>query len=132
MRDGVFWRSFTNNWYYALGIIAFGVFPGMLLAYLLSGPSVKGRALFRSIYFLPRIISAVVYGLVWVWIYDPRRGLLQKIIDFFGGKSIAVLGDIHTAMLGITVTGGWTYFGFCMVIFLAAFMEWIKCCMNRR
>lgn len=120
--DGVFWRSFTNNWYYALGIIAFGVLPGMLLAYLLSGPSVKGRAFFRSVYFLPRIISAVVYGLVWVWIYDPRRGLLQKIIDLFGGKSIAVLGDIHTAMLGITITGGWTYFGFCMVIFLAAFM----------
>mgnify|MGYP001371611933 CR=1 FL=1 len=120
--NDVFWLSFGNNWYYALGIIVFGVFPGMLLAYLLSGPSVRGRAIFRSVYFLPRIISAVVYGMVWVWIYDPRRGLLKKIIDLFGGQSIAMLGDIHTAMLGITITGGWTYFGFCMVIFLAAFM----------
>jgi raffinose/stachyose/melibiose transport system permease protein len=120
--DGIFWQSFLNNWYYALGIIVFGVIPGMVLAYLLSGPSLKGRAIFRSIYFLPRIISAVVYGTVWVWIFDPRRGLLQKILDLFGGKSIAVLGDVRIAMLGITITGGWTYFGFCMVIFLAAFM----------
>jgi raffinose/stachyose/melibiose transport system permease protein len=51
-------------------------------------------------------------------------GLLTKIIDLLGGDGgdFAMLGNIRTAMLGITITGGWTYFGFCMVIFIAAFM----------
>ena len=51
-------------------------------------------------------------------------GLVSKIIDLFGGNGsdFAITGNVKTAMLGITITGGWTYFGFCMVIFIAAFM----------
>ena len=96
----------------------------LLLAYILSRPGIKGRTLFRSVYFFPRKISAVVYGAVWKWIYDPRMGLVSKIIDLFGGNGsdFAITGNVKTAMLGITITGGWTYFGFCMVIFIAAFM----------
>ena len=120
--DSVFWGSFINNWYYAFGIIMLGVLPGMILAYLLSLPYIKGRTAFRSIYFFPRIVSAVVYGTVWIWILDPRKGLLRKITDLLGMESVAVLGSTSTAMTGICVIGGWTYFGFCMVTFLAAFM----------
>jgi raffinose/stachyose/melibiose transport system permease protein len=125
LRDRVFWTAFYNNWYYAAGIIIFGIIPGMLLAYFLSLPFIRGRLFFRSIYFFPRIISAVIYGAVWKWIYDPRKGFLTKIVNLLGGdgSSLAMLGSVKTAMLGITITGGWTYFGFCMVIFLAAFMS---------
>ena len=122
--DPVFWKAFINNVCYTIGILIFGVAPGLLLAYILSRPRIKGRTLFRSVYFFPRIISAVVYGAVWKWIYDPRMGLVSKIIDMFGGNGsdFAITGNVKTAMLGITITGGWTYFGFCMVIFIAAFM----------
>ena len=46
------------------------------------------------------------------------------LINMFGGNGsdIAITGNVKTAMLGITITGGWTYFGFCMVIFIASFM----------
>jgi len=124
LQDKAFGQAFLNNWYYTLGIMVFGVLPGLILASILSLPDIRGRMIFRSIYFFPRIISAVVYGVVWKWIYDPRNGLLMKILDFFGyaGPSFSVLGDQKAAMLGIVITGGWTYFGFCMVIFLAALM----------
>lgn len=123
-RDSVFWKAFINNVFYTIGILAFGVLPGLMLAYVLSRPGVRGRTIFRSAYFFPRIVSAVVYGAVWKWMYDPRNGLLTMIIDFFGGNGsdFAITGNVNTAMLGVTITGGWTYFGFCMVIFIAAFM----------
>lgn len=122
-QDKVFWGAFFNNWFYTFGLMIFGVLPGLLLAYMLSRPKIRGRTFFRSIYFFPRIISAVIYGAVWKWIYDPRVGLITKIIDLFGDdNSFAMLGNVKTAMFGITITGGWTYFGFCMVLFLAAFM----------
>lgn len=122
--DPVFWKAFYNNILYTIGILAFGVLPGLVLAYVLSRPDIKGRTLFRSVYFFPRIVSAVVYGAVWKWIYDPRNGLVTMIIDMFGGNGsdVAITGNVKTAMLGVTITGGWTYFGFCMVIFIAAFM----------
>lgn len=124
LQDSVFWKAFVNNIFYTVGILVFGVLPGLLLAYILSRPHIKGRTLFRSVYFFPRIISAVVYGTVWKWIYDPRNGLLTMIINWFGGNGsdFAITGNVKTAMLGVTITGGWTYFGFCMVIFIAAFM----------
>lgn len=123
-RDVVFGKAFINNVFYTIGIFIFGVFPGLVLAYILAKPGILGRTLFRSVYFFPRIISAVVYGAVWKWIYDPRNGLLTLIIDFFcgNGTDFAMTGNVKTAMLGITITGGWTYFGFCMVIFIAALM----------
>ncbi len=122
--DASFWKAFINNIFYTFGILAFGVLPGLVLAYILSRPNIKGRTLFRSVYFFPRIVSAVVYGAVWKWIYDPRNGLITMIVDMLGGNGsdIAITGNVKTAMLGITITGGWTYFGFCMVIFIAAFM----------
>ena len=122
--DPVFWKAFYNNVLYTIGILVFGVLPGLVLAYILSRPDIKGRTLFRSVYFFPRIVSAVVYGAVWKWIYDPRNGLVTMIIDMFGGNGsdVAITGNVKTAMLGVTITGGWTYFGFCMVIFIAAFM----------
>ena len=123
-KDPVFWKAFINNVFYTFGIMAFGVLPGLILAYILSRPGMKGRTMFRSVYFFPRIISAVVYGAVWKWIYDPRNGLITEVVNFFGGNGseIALTGNVKTAMLSITITGGWTYFGFCMVIFIAAFM----------
>jgi raffinose/stachyose/melibiose transport system permease protein len=123
LSDPLFWQSLYNNTLYALGIIVLGVFPGLILAYLLAYPSVKGRTTFRFIYFLPRIISPVIYGVVWQWIYNPRNGLIPIIFKFLGidAGNFAMLGNINTAMLGIIITGGWTYFGFCMVIFLASF-----------
>ncbi|HZG86019.1 sugar ABC transporter permease [Paenibacillus sp.] len=124
LRDSVFWKSFFNNWAYALGIVVLGVFPGLLLAYLLSLPGIRGRTFFRTVYFFPRIVSAVIYGVVWKWIYDPRNGLLLMLLDALGidASNFAMLGNPKTAMIGIIITGGWTYFGFCMVIFLAALM----------
>ncbi|MDR2305344.1 MAG: sugar ABC transporter permease [Treponema sp.] len=121
--DQLFWKSLYNNTVYAFGIIVFGVFPGLILAYLLSTPNIHGRTSFRFVYFLPRIISPVIYGVIWQWIYNPRNGLLPIIFKFLRitMDDFAMLGNINTAMLGIIITGGWTYFGFCMVIFLASF-----------
>ncbi len=87
--DASFWKAFTNNIFYTFGILAFGVLPGLLLAYILSRPNIKGRTLFRSVYFFPRIVSAVVYGAVWKWIYDPRNGLITMIVDMLGGGLIS-------------------------------------------
>jgi len=120
--DQVFWQAFINNWYYTAGVIVLGVFPGLILAYILSQPRIAGRGFYRAVYFFPRIVSAVIYGAVWKWIYDPRRGLIKVIMSAFGNNSsIAMLGDVHSVMLGIIITAGWTYFGFCMVIFIAGF-----------
>ena len=117
-------ESFFNNLKYCLGLIFFGMIPGLLLAYLLSG-NIHGRTFFRTIFFFPRLCSMVIVSLVWGWIYNPIFGVINKLLSLISGSviSIAWLGNANTAMFSVALTGGWTYFGYCMVIYLAAFQS---------
>ena len=75
-----FWRSLgTTVWYVLLAIPAEMVL-GLALAYLLFQP-IRGRALYRTAFFLPYITSTVAAALVWRWIYNPRRGLLNSFLE---------------------------------------------------
>ena len=113
-----------NNLKYCLGLISFGMIPGLVLAYLLSG-DIKGRTIFRTIYFFPRLCSMVIVSLIWGWMYNPIFGFFNKVLSLLSGSEInfAWLGNAHTAMFSVAFTGGWTYFGYCMVIYLAAFQS---------
>ena len=64
----------------------------------------------------------VIVSVIWSWIYNPHFGLLNKIIQGIGFKDFALgwLGHPQFALWAVIWAGGWTYFGFCMVIFLAA------------
>jgi len=61
-------------------------------------------------------------AVVWSWIYNPRFGLVDRFLRAVGLEKFAIgwLGDPQWAMWAVIVAGGWTYFGFCMVIFMAA------------
>jgi multiple sugar transport system permease protein len=92
-------------------IISLGV------ALLLNRP-IRGRAIFRTIYFLPTVSSAVAVGLVWSWIYGRDRGLLNMIIEGLGGEGVRWLGSDHV-LLAVTAVNIWGAVGTGMVVFLA-------------
>ncbi|MGQ9622987.1 MAG: carbohydrate ABC transporter permease [Candidatus Caldatribacteriaceae bacterium] len=120
-KDRVVWISFKNNAIYTAGIIALGVFPGLILATLIAG-KISGRTMFEAIFFFPRLLTQVIVAIVWSWIFNPVFGLLNEALRALGLGFLARgwLGEPRFALLAIIVAGAWTYFGFCMVIFLAA------------
>jgi len=120
-KDRVVWISFRNNVIYTAGIIAFGVFPGLILATLLAG-KIVGRTVFEAIFFFPRLLTQVIVAIVWSWIFNPVFGLLNQVLRTVGLGFLAKgwLGEPRFALPAVIVAGAWTYFGFCMVIFLAA------------
>lgn len=118
--DRIVWMSFRNNVVYTMGIILLGVFPGLILAVLLAR-KLAGRSAFQSIFFFPRLLTQVIVAIVWGWIFNPIFGLLNYSLRTVGLGFLAKgwLGDPQFALWAIIVAGAWTYFGFCMVIFLA-------------
>ncbi len=77
---------------------------------------------FRTIYFMPVVISMVVVAILWRFIYDGQNGLLNSILSFitFGNfEPIDWIGNPETAMLAIIVMSIWQGVGFHMVIWLA-------------
>jgi len=66
--------------------------------------------------------STSLAGIIWGWIYNPLFGLLNFVLDGVGLGNLAGawLAESNTALLSLNVVGAWTFFGFCVVIYLAA------------
>jgi ABC-type sugar transport system permease subunit len=118
--DDLFWLSLQHTVIWVIvGTIA-PIAIGMLLAILLWRRP-KGFTLFRTFYFMPQVLSAVVIGIVWNWIYNPIFGILNESLDAFGLEDLSRgwLGDPDVALYAVLIAAIWATIGLCFVIFLA-------------
>ena len=120
LRDGRFWHAMGHNALYALGTVVGKLGLGLLLAVLLN-QSLFGRAVFRTALFLPVVLSMVVVGLLWSWIYNWDFGLANSILTVLGLGALKQdwLGNPNLALGALMVVDIWKYFGFHMMIYLA-------------
>jgi raffinose/stachyose/melibiose transport system permease protein len=93
---------------------------GLGLALLLN-TKVKFRGLFRTVFFLPYMISPIIIGYLFTAIYHPANGLLNGVLRLVGLKFMAVdwLNDPRYALLSTIFVDVWRTAGFSMVIYLA-------------
>jgi raffinose/stachyose/melibiose transport system permease protein len=121
LSDGNFWLSVQNNLIIMFtGLI--GQLPlGLLLALLLN-KGLKGSSFFRTVGFMPVVISSVMVSLIWGMVYNTEYGMLNSLLSFLGLENWQQnwLGDVKWSMLSISVAYIWQNCGLYMVIFLAA------------
>jgi raffinose/stachyose/melibiose transport system permease protein len=110
-----------HNVEYALGTVTGKIVLSLLLAVLLN-QSLRGRGIYRTSLFLPVAMSFVVVALLWSWLYDYQFGLIDNFLRLIGLKALAVdwLGNTKTALWAEIGVDIWKWYGFHMVIFLAA------------
>lgn len=118
--DPLLWLSLRHN---VIWVIIGTIAPlalGLLLAMLLWNRP-KGFTLFRTIIFMPQVLSAVVIGIIWNWIYNPLFGNLNKLLDAIGLEEVSRgwLGDPDFALYAVLAAAIWATIGFVFVIFLA-------------
>jgi multiple sugar transport system permease protein len=85
---------------------------------LMLNRKIKGVSIFRVIYFLPVVSSAVSVGLVWLWIYSRDTGLLNYLIVGLGGQPVRWL-SAQNALFAVIIVNVWGAIGEGMIIFLA-------------
>ncbi len=120
-KDPVFWMSVRNTAIFSVvGTIA-DVAGGLLLALCLFAKVPLARA-WRVVWFTPVLMSYVVVGIIWVWIYDYDWGMVNLVLHWLGLGSLehSWLGDPSTALWAVMVTHLWKWLGFNMIICLAA------------
>ena len=128
------WRRFFTDgqalaalWNNIIWVVLGTVTPiaiGLVLAVMLwSG--VRGSMTYRTIYFLPVVLSPVVIGLIWGWIYNPLFGLLNSGLRSIGlgGLARGWLGEADTALYAVLITAIWSYVGFCIVVLFAGLQK---------
>lgn len=120
--DQKFWTAFWHNIGWMIAALFVPVVTGLLLAILLTRGRIRGRVLFRTIYFLPQVFSSVVVAIIWKWIYNPSFGALNRTLEVIGLGFLqrGWLGDPGLALPSLFISWSWVHYGFCMVIFNAA------------
>ncbi len=119
LADKVFWGAFRNNIIIVVLSIAIQLPLGMLIAVALAETKWLTR-LFRTVFFLPMLMSSVAIGILFIYILDPFFGVLAGIAELFGGVAPHLLGETGTALITVILVICWQYTPFYMVLFIAA------------
>ena len=140
LEDPHFWSSLKVTVFYVLGTVPATLVISLFLAYLLF-QKVRGLSVYRTFFFLPYITSTVASSAVWVWIFNPRHGPLNQILELIGIPAqtwmleprgiFQILGEAlgvsvpswaagpSLALVAIMVFVIWFYVGWDIVVFLA-------------
>jgi ABC-type sugar transport system permease subunit len=109
-----------NNVQYAVGTVADKVALSLFLAVLLH-QELRGRDVYRTALFMPVVMSFVVVGILWSWIFNNDFGLVNNLLRALGLSALALdwLGNPRIALFSLIIVDIWKWYGFHMVIFLA-------------
>ena len=117
--DDIFWTSFFNNVRWLIAYITIPIVLGLGLALLLNN-DLPGTRLFKAGFFSPMVVSSVVIGVIWSWMYQPF-GLFNDLLARAGreGMPIGFLADPDYVTWSIIGAGLWRQVGYVMLLYLA-------------
>lgn len=107
-------RTLIFSFFVSVIQFALGLFVAIII-----NQNLKGRNIFRTIYFMPVILGAVIQGLIWSLFLYPLGGPLAKVLELFGLRSEFLGGPPSEAFAWVIVVQIWANMGTTMIIFLA-------------
>ncbi|SEK40948.1 multiple sugar transport system permease protein [Pseudobutyrivibrio ruminis] len=116
--DTEVWQALWNTIKYAVVEVPISIIISLVLAVFLNG-KIKGRSVFRTIFFLPMVAAPAAIAMVWRWLYNSEFGLLNHILP---GKTNWI-SNPDIAIYSIAIIGIWSIIGYNMVLFLAGLQE---------
>lgn len=116
--SSLFWKAMLNTTIFAVVCTFFRIVIGLALALLLNSPFVRTKNTLRGLYYMPTITPMVAVALVWVAMFDPQFGLIDKVT----GLNINWLHDSKWALPAVILLTIWKDFGYATVLYLAGLM----------
>lgn len=121
LNDTLFIRSMQNTILLVVVVTMVTFVFALIFASILTHENVKGKNLFRVIFYIPNILSVVVISGIFSAIYKPENGMLNSIISMFAGKTVTVLWkDAPLVMVSIIIAMIWQAIGYYMVMYMAS------------
>ncbi len=119
-----FWNAFRNNCYFFLIHMLVQNPIGLALAAMLSLPRLRLRATYRTLIFMPTMLSVVIIGFTWQLILSPLWGISKMFLNTFGlGFLFAPwLGQESTALLTVSLISVWQFVGIPMILIYTALL----------
>lgn len=131
LTDPVFWKSIRNTFVYALGSLFIQLPLAFLLALALNSPKLRGRGIYRLIFFSPQLMGLVFVSILGALAFEKRAGLINQALDAARINDLLVWITGNDAwlepdwlqqhvMATLILISLWLYVGFNMIYFLAA------------
>lgn len=117
--DKDFLKSIGNTFLFAF----ITVFLQLIIALVISlslNVDIKGKRIFRTILFIPYVCSMVAISIMWKWIFDANYGVLNDIVEWFGGERVAWMFEERTAMPVIIAMSIWMGLGYNIILYSAS------------
>jgi raffinose/stachyose/melibiose transport system permease protein len=114
---GAIWHSFM-----IMGLSLILQLPlAMILALILVRGQLRFQRFFRTLFFLPYVFSEIIAAYIWLYVYNPRGGLLNEFLVLFDPEyaGTAWLTDLDTVLFAIFMVLTWKFFGFHMLLYMA-------------
>ena len=109
-----FWKATWNTIYFCILTVPLGLFLSLLVAMLLNA-KIKGKGVFRTIFFLPMVCAPAAVTMVWRWIFNAEYGILNQLF----GTHVNWITDSKVVMIACAVVAIWSNIGYDAVLLLA-------------
>jgi multiple sugar transport system permease protein len=115
--DPLFWLSLWVTVKFSLLFVPLNLLVALFLAVLLN-QNVRGRSFFRTVFYLPSVISGVALAMIWAWVYDGQYGIFNYLLSVVGIEGPDWLNDTTWALVAMVIASLWGQ-GSMVLIFLA-------------
>ncbi|WP_195932217.1 carbohydrate ABC transporter permease [Turicibacter sanguinis] len=120
--DPAVWQATGNTLKYVLIVIPFIIIFSLLVAVLLN-QKIKGKSIYRVIYFLPMVAAPAAVAMVWKWLFNSEFGLINYLLSLIGIQGPQWVSDPNFALIAIAIVGIWSAVGYNMILLLAGLQE---------
>lgn len=117
-KDTAIWQALLNTFKYAIVEVPFSIAIALVLAVLLNR-KMKGRSIYRTIFFLPMVAAPAAVAMVWRWLFNSDIGLINNIFHIH----VQWVSNPKIAVFSIAIIGVWSILGYNMVLFLSGLQE---------
>lgn len=118
INDSEVWQSLWNTFKYAIIEVPFSIIIALVLAVFLNR-KMRGRGIYRAIFFLPMVAAPAAVAMVWRWLYNSQFGLLNNVF----GTHVEWISNPQIAWIFVAIIGVWSILGYNMILFLAGLQE---------
>lgn len=122
LQDEQVWRAVGNTLSYTCIVVPVTIVIALLLAVVLNG-RIKGKGIYRTIYFIPMVAAPAAVTMVWKWLYNYYYGLINHLLAKLGLPAVNWIDNPNIALISVAIIGVWSTVGYSMVLLLAGLQE---------
>jgi len=118
--DAAFYAALGRTIFFTILVVPTSFVFSLLVANLMVSAYSRGKLVARIIFFVPWLISPIVSGVIWRWLFGENFGLVNFLIESLGGKAVPWQSNADLSLIVVVIAATWGGTAFSMLLFIAA------------